>query len=99
APRTSAIRRSRSAGRPDLSGVWRAEATPAEELTRLFGNLGALSVPGDDPYTFSKYLFNILADFKPGEEPIRPEAAEIFRRRAQGAEGNFPTANCLAAGV
>jgi hypothetical protein len=31
-------------------------------------------VEGDDPRTFSKYFLNLLADFKPEEEPIRPEA-------------------------
>jgi hypothetical protein len=86
-------------GKPDLSGVWRIEATPLEELTRLFGDLGTLSVPGDDPRTFSKYLFNILADFKPDEEPIRPEAAAVFGQRAPFMGKDFPTGHCLPAGV
>jgi hypothetical protein len=88
-----------SDGKPDLSGIWRVEPTPLDELTRLFGDLGPLSVPGDDARTFSKYLFNVLADFKPGDEPIRPEAAEVFRQRARGAGKDFPTAHCLPAGV
>ena len=86
-------------GKPDLSGIWRIEATPLEELTRLFGDLSPLSVPGDDARTFSKYLFNILADFKPGEEPIRPEAAKLFGQRASGGGKDFPTGHCLPAGV
>src|SRR5215468_271733 len=65
----------RAGGRPDLSGVWRTEAAPATA-----GGAGIFKVPGDDPSTFSKYFFNILADFKPGEAPIRPEAAELARR-------------------
>jgi hypothetical protein len=88
-----------SDGKPDLSGVWRVEPTPEEELTRLFGDLAPLSVPGDDARTFSKYLFNILADFKAEEEPIRPEALEIFKQRAPGAGKDFPTGHCLPAGV
>jgi hypothetical protein len=86
-------------GKPDLSGVWRIEPTPLAELTRLFGDLSSGAVIGDDPRTFTKYLFNILADFKPEEEPIRPEAAEIFRRRAPEAGKDFPTGHCLPAGV
>jgi len=38
-------------------------------------------VPGDDIRTFSRYFFNILADFKPDVSPRRPEAAEIMRNR------------------
>ncbi len=86
-------------GKPDLSGIWRVEATPLDELTRLVGDVSAFSVPGDDARTFSKYLFNILADFKPGEEPIRPEAAEVFKQRAPSAGKDFPTGHCLPAGV
>jgi hypothetical protein len=86
-------------GKPDLSGVWRVEATPLDELTRLFGDLSPLSVPGDDARTFSKYLFNIFADFKRGEEPFRPEAAKLFQQRAPGSGKDFPTSHCLPAGV
>src|SRR5437870_1442979 len=88
-----------SDGKPDLSGVWRAEPTPADELIRLVGDVDTLSVPGDDARTFNKYLFNILADFKPGEEPMRAEAAEIFKQRAPNAGRDFPTGHCLPAGV
>jgi len=98
-PNLSARAPRASNGHPDLSGIWRAQPTPVDELTRLFGDLGTLSVPGDDPLTFSKYLFNILADFKPEEEPIRPEAAETFRRRAPMGGQEFPTSQCLPAGV
>lgn len=31
--------------------------------------------------TQHKYAFNILFDFKPSESPLRPEAAEIMRRK------------------
>ena len=88
-----------SDGKPDFSGVWRAEPTPADELIRLVGDVDTLSVPGDDARTFSKYLFNVLADFKPGEEPMRPETAEIFKQRAPNAGRDFPTGHCLPAGV
>src|SRR5580700_2319454 len=55
-------------GKPDLSGVWQIEPAP-----RIFGDLAAGRVEGDDPRTFSKYFMSLLVDFKRGEAPIRPE--------------------------
>ena len=88
-----------SNGKPDLSGVWQVEPTPAAELTRLYGDLSALSTLGDDPRTVSKYLFNIFADFKRGEEPIRPEAVQILRDRAKGGGKDIPSSHCLPGGL
>src|ERR1019366_3327263 len=51
-------------GKPDLSGVWQVEPTPAEEMKRVFGDLSADSALGDTSSAFSKYLINILLDFK-----------------------------------
>ena len=52
-------------GKPDLSGIWQAEAEP-----RGPGGLFGL---GESPN--SKYFRDILSDFKPGEEPLLPAAA------------------------
>ncbi len=72
-------------GKPDLSGVWHVQPSGLAEMKRLFGDgVGFSSVPGMEPDTISKYAVNILLDFKPDESPIRPEAAEILRRRAPG---------------
>ena len=46
-------------GKPDLSGIWQAEAEPRGR--GLFGL-------GESPN--SKYFRDILSDFKPGEEPL-----------------------------
>jgi len=74
-------------GKPDLSGTWHVHTLSLAEMKRLFGdNLGVTSVPGMEPDTISKYAVNVLLDFKPDESPIRPEAAEIFRRRITGVE-------------
>lgn len=81
-------------GHPDLSGVWHVEPTPAAELTKMFGDQTALSVPGDDFYSLNKYTLSVFADFKPGTEPIRPEFAG---RRASPADN--PTSRCLPAGI
>ena len=56
-----------SDGKPDLSGVWRAEATPADELTRLIGDIDTLSVQtevfsaagvrgGDQPHEVGQFV-------------------------------------------
>jgi hypothetical protein len=75
-------------GKPDLSGVWLAEAEPRGP--GLYG-LGE--------YANSKYFRNILADFKPAEEPLTPAGAELLRKHGEaGAYGN-PSLNCLPDGV
>lgn len=89
----------RSNGKPDLSGVWQIEAPPPGEIERLFPNIGDFTVPGDDPSLFSKYFMNILADFKPEEAPLRPEAAEVFGKRAAGLGKDNPTSHCLPMGL
>jgi hypothetical protein len=74
-------------GKPDLSGAWHVQTLSFAEMKRLFGdNLGVTSVPGMEPDTISKYAVNVLLDFKRDESPMRPEAAEIFRRRITGVE-------------
>ena len=82
-------------GKPDLSGVWQTELTPLSE--NLLGNADYFVVPGDDPRTFSKYVRNILADFKPEEEPLRPAAAELIQKNRSTAI--TPTVNCLPLGI
>jgi hypothetical protein len=72
-----------SDGKPDLSGVWQTE--PVRPGESILGDVSPFVVPGDDPSTFSKYFWNILADFNPAEAPIRPEAAELFRKNAASA--------------
>jgi hypothetical protein len=89
-----------SNGKPDLSGVWQTEYAPPGENRRLFGNFVNFAVPGDDPGTFSKYVMDILADFKPEESPMRPEAAELLRKNAEKTRnGETPSARCLPHGL
>ena len=57
-------------------------------------------VPGDDTRSFSRYFIDVLADFKPGEEPLRPEASAAVRnRRASGSTKEHPNARCLPFGL
>jgi hypothetical protein len=58
-------------GKPDLSGIWSTDPTPFEEMERLFGDLKASAVPGDDPRALGKYFLNIFADFRPEDVPFR----------------------------
>ena len=90
-PNLSAAAPRSSDGKPDLSGVWQTEPIPPSES--LLGENFSFVVPGDDPRTFNKYFWNILADFKPAEAPIRPEAAELFRKN--GASAITPVSSCL----
>ena len=89
-----------SNGKPDLSGVWRTEFAPPGENERLYGSfVGDFVVPGDDPRTFSKYFFNILADFKPEDAPMRPGVAEITRQNAARIGVANPSTQCLPQGI
>ncbi len=86
-------------GKPELSGIWQVEPTPLNELTALFGDIGALAVPGDDPRTFNKYLINILADYKPEESPMRPEFNALLAKRGEVLGLDIPTSHCLPGGL
>ena len=83
-------------GKPDLSGVWAAE--PSDELKRRLGTDDSNPLAADLQF-ISKYAFNILSDFKPEEEPLRPEAAALLRQRAETNGKDSPTSHCLPGGV
>src|SRR5277367_756421 len=83
-------------GKPDLSGVWQVQPTPAGELKRLFGDLSVENVLGDTSAAYSKYLVNILADFQPDDTPLRPEFADVVRQRSKEV---YPLTRCLPVGI
>ena len=95
-PNLTAPARRAANGTPDLSGVWQVEPTPPSEMKRLFGDLSADSALGDTTAAFSKYLVNILLDFKPEDSPLRPEFADLLRQR-RGKQ--TPLLHCLPIGV
>ncbi len=97
-PNLSAPTPRASNSKPDLSGMWHTESTPRPEMERLFGALGALSVPGDDPFEFSKYMLNLMVDFKPEDDPLRPEFVPVLKKHGEDASQN-PTARCLPMGI
>ena len=79
-------------GKPDLSGVWQIEPPAPGEIERLYGKADVSAVAGDDGREFSRYFANLFIDFKPGEEPITPEAAaEALRNRDSRNRRYFDT--------
>ena len=98
-PNLSAAAPRASNGKPDLTGVWQVEPPAPGEMERKIGDLGTFVVPGDDPRTFSPYFFNVLADFKAEDAPIRPEAAAVFGRHAKAFGKDSPGSHCLPMGV
>jgi hypothetical protein len=78
----------RVGGKPDLSGVWQIEAGPRGP--GLYG-LGES--------TNSPFFGNILAGFKPEEQPMTPAGAEMFRKNRQGTGTKNPQSYCLPDGV
>ena len=74
-------------GKPDLSGIWQVEAEPRGP--GLFGL-------GESPN--SRYFRDVLADFKPGEEPLTPLGREMLRRNTQPGTVGL-SVRCLPDGV
>ena len=81
-------------GKPDLSGVWMHEITSVAEMRRFYGPAideeVRVQVPGMEIGTQHKYFINILLDFKSGESPLRPEAAEAMRENAARRQSGNP---------
>jgi len=100
-PNLSAPTPRTAGGKPDLSGVWMHEGTSVAEMRRLFGDVRvdevlATQAPGMELGTQSKYAFNILIDIQPEDSPLRPEAAEIMRRRDADYDPADPCAEFIS---
>ena len=92
-PNLSAPAPRASNGKPDLSGIWQPEASPIPELMRLLPG-GANGLGEDIP---TKYFINVLADFKPGEEPLRTRPSAPLTLTA--FKKDDPGIHCLPTGV
>ena len=87
-------------GKPDLSGVWHVQPTSREEMKRLFGNdVDTIEVPGMEIDSVSKYAINIFQDFKPEDAPVKPEVAEVLKRRGDHRPEQLPLTFCLPGGL
>ena len=82
-------------GRPDLSGMWEAERTPATEFARV---LGPSSEIQPDLNEITKHVINVFWDVKPEDVPIRPEAAAITEARQKSGK-DFQSAYCLPSSI
>jgi len=83
-------------GKPDLSGVWETERTPVEEFVKLAGpELPLLQVDLND---VTKYVLNVFWPTKPGQEPLTPAGAAVFKQNASSGQ-DFQGARCLPSSV
>ncbi len=82
-------------GKPDLSGIWQAEPAPREELLRFLPD--GVNLLGEA--TPSKYFFNILADFKPEDAPLKASIIPVFSQHFAGLGKDAPFSHCLPFGI
>jgi len=83
-------------GKPDISGVWQAERSPASEYDRVLGEGFAALQP--DTHDITTNFLNVFWGMKPEEEPLRPEAAAIVNHRRQSPLES-PFTQCLPGGI
>jgi hypothetical protein len=81
-------------GKPDLAGVWQAERTPVSELNRVLGETYAKQQV--DFNDLNRYALDLFWGLKPGEEPVRPEAAALMKQHANEVP---PISRCLPSGI
>jgi hypothetical protein len=80
----------KSSGKLDLSGVWQPEGAPISELMKILP--GGANGLGEDPPPLS--FFNVLADVKPEDSPLRSEFLAAYRQRSAVALLELPPALC-----
>jgi hypothetical protein len=83
-------------GKPDISGVWQAERSPASEYDSVLGQGFTDLQP--DTHDITKNFLNVFWGMKPEEEPLRPEAAAIVKHRKQNPQES-PFTQCLPGGI
>ena len=83
-------------GKPDLSGLWQAERTPASDYNTVLGK-GFTDIQVDT-HDITKYVLNVFWGMKPEEEPLRPEAASILKHRQQSPL-EYPHTQCLPGSI
>ena len=81
-------------GKPDLSGVWRAERSSPSEMAAFLGD--EFATQQVDLQDVGKYYVDAFWGVKPDQEPLLPAAKAILQQRAKLPN---PTARCLPAGI
>ena len=93
ASRTCLLHKALDQWKPGLIGRLGHRATGSGRVERRMGNVFQdFVVPGNDPRTFSKCFFNILADLKPEDAPLKPATAKAGPRSG-------PESPCLPVGI
>ena len=76
-------------GKPDLSGIWQAAPDPE-----------AKKIPGGGEVNLApKYSISVAGGFNPGNLPMQPWAAELFRERGANSLKDQPTSSCKPLGT
>jgi hypothetical protein len=83
----------RIGGKPDFTGLWQTDMAKPGEIAKIVPQIDRVVVPGDDPTTFSRYLFNVMADYKPDEITMSAAAQKAFKE--QQAMGDALGPRCL----
>lgn len=84
-------------GRPDFTGIWQTDMAPPGEIEKIVPGLGLSSVPGDDATTFTKYLFNVMANYQASDIKLSAEAEKAWA--SNRAEGDSLGPRCLPNGL
>jgi hypothetical protein len=74
-------------GKPDLAGIWQAEADPRGKPE------------GVENEVFPRYFTNIAKDLGPEQLVLRPSADTLFKERLQSQGKISPEAHCVPVGV
>ena len=82
-------------GKPDLTGLWRAERSPDSEYLSVLGDFIKTQT---DLHDITKHAVNVFWGLKPEEEPIRPEASSILSHRMESPL-EYPHARCLPGSI
>jgi hypothetical protein len=82
-------------GKPDLSGLWQAERTPESEYNTVLKGFTDIQ---PDTHDITKNVINVFWGMKPEEEPLRPEAALIFKHHHESPQ-EYPHLHCLPGGI
>src|ERR1051325_9078868 len=64
----------RAGGKPDFTGLWQTDMAKPGEIATFVPQIDKVIVPGDDPSTFNRYLFNVMADYRPDEITLSADA-------------------------
>jgi hypothetical protein len=87
----------RANGKADFTGLWQTHTAAAGEIEKIVPDLGQSAVPGDDATTFSKYLFDVMADYPADDVKLTADARKAWDVNRSLSDGLGP--RCLPNGL